>query len=185
MKNIPETVDRGKIAVGRFEVTRAQFAAFDGSYRYPAGTASYPATGITFEQAKAYCEWLSKQTGAKYRLGTEKEMGKMLTAKACREHPGRLGRVHGERRRRKRLAPVVAGLGEGALIRRVGSFPGEGDDPVYDLGGNAAEWVTTEDGKGSRWVAAPTVAADSKTATAPRPDYVGFRVVRDAAAGTP
>ncbi len=70
----PETVQRGDISIGRFEVTRAQFAAFDSGYKIAPGTENYPATGITFAQAKAYCEWLSKKTGRKFRLGTEEEM---------------------------------------------------------------------------------------------------------------
>ena len=38
-----------------------------------AGTENYPANGVTFEQAQAYCAWLSRVTGQKYRLPTEEE----------------------------------------------------------------------------------------------------------------
>ena len=44
---IPETVKRGAIEIGRFEMTRAQFAAFDKDYKFDAGTENYPANGIT------------------------------------------------------------------------------------------------------------------------------------------
>lgn len=37
------------------------------------------------------------------------------------------------------------------LLKEVGSFPGQADqeeDPIFDLGGNAAEWVVTENRTG-------------------------------------
>ncbi len=74
----PETVVRGSIEIGRFEITRAQYAAFDPKYRVETGTADYPATGVSFEDAKRYCEWLSGTSGKKYRLGTEEEMSSFL-----------------------------------------------------------------------------------------------------------
>ena len=70
---IPETVQRGAIEIGRFEITRAQFAAFDKDYKFDAGTENYPANGITFEQAQAYCKWLSELTAETYRLPKESE----------------------------------------------------------------------------------------------------------------
>src|SRR5262249_54084135 len=70
---IPEVVRHGGLQVGRFEVTRAQFARFDRSYRFAPGTENYPAAGISFEQAKSYCAWLSKKTGRRYRLPSESE----------------------------------------------------------------------------------------------------------------
>src|ERR1700687_4840723 len=53
---IPEVVKRGEVEVGRFEVTRAQFAAFDKNYKVDPGTENYPANGVTFDQARAYME---------------------------------------------------------------------------------------------------------------------------------
>src|SRR5277367_3747497 len=57
---IPEVVKRRELEVGRFEVTRAQFAAFDRAHKWEPGTENYPANGITLAQAKAYADWLSK-----------------------------------------------------------------------------------------------------------------------------
>src|SRR5262249_31317426 len=74
---IPETVPFARLTVGRFEVTRAQFAQFDRKYAVEPGYETYPAGGITFEQARAYCDWLSKATGRKYRLPTEAEARKL------------------------------------------------------------------------------------------------------------
>src|SRR5207244_700542 len=63
---IPETVAFEELQVGRFEVTAAQYVQFDKSYKVERGKENYPATGVSFEQAQAYCRWLSAQTGRKY-----------------------------------------------------------------------------------------------------------------------
>src|SRR5262249_38266729 len=47
---VPETVEFKGMQVGRFEVTRGQYAAYDPRYR--SGPDDYPAGGVTFEQAK-------------------------------------------------------------------------------------------------------------------------------------
>jgi hypothetical protein len=60
---VPEPVKYKKINMGRFEVTRAQWAAFDKNYQFDKVTGNYPVTGITFEQAQEYVRWLSQTTG--------------------------------------------------------------------------------------------------------------------------
>jgi formylglycine-generating enzyme required for sulfatase activity len=53
-------------------VTVEQFQQFDPSYQ---AVAAYPdyAAGISYEQAVAFCAWLTKKTGKPYRLPTEAE----------------------------------------------------------------------------------------------------------------
>ncbi len=79
----------------------------------------------------------------------------------------------------RKLASLVEGLGPGALLRPVGTFAGSGDEPIYDLGGNAAEWVVAKNGEGKAIGGSADRPADGKSLTAPRADYVGFRVVAD------
>ena len=50
---IPETVKRGSLELGRFEVTRAQYAAFGPAYPVEAGRENFPANNIPLEKAKA------------------------------------------------------------------------------------------------------------------------------------
>jgi len=175
----PETVERGKLQISRFEVTRAQYAAFDPAYKYPAGTDRYPASGIAFENAKRYCEWLSKTTGAKYRLGTEEELEKHLKAGKGENTLDAWAGYAVNADDAERLAPLVDGLGPGALLRPVGSFPGSGEDPFYDLGGNAAEWVVAKDGTGKAVGGSADRPADAKSVSPARLDYTGFRVIRE------
>ena len=94
---LPETVRYHGIQVGRFEVTRAQFAAFDPSYRFAPGSENLPATGITFAQAKKYAEWLGDRTGLPYRLPTAEE------AESLRKAAGPGGNTH--------VRPAVEGPG--------------------------------------------------------------------------
>jgi len=142
----PEVVRRDSIDVGRFEVTRAQWQAFDTQYTYDAGTGNYPVGGITFERAQAYVSWLAERTGRAYRLPTKAERV-------------RFGGSGGNTLDRwagyavnpddaARLDALIATLpGTTPLLREVGaSGDGAGEPALYDLGGNVAEWVTVESG---------------------------------------
>jgi formylglycine-generating enzyme required for sulfatase activity len=176
--DVPETVERGAISVGRFEVTRAQFRAFDPSYPVPPGMENHPATNITFEKARQYCDWLSKKTGQKYRLGTEEELGSLLTRSRNENTLDFWAGYAVNFDDAARLEPLVRDAGPGALLKPVGSFPGAGDDPVFDLGGNAAEWIVGKDGKPKVLGGSADMPADAKAPVTTRPDYIGFRVVR-------
>src|SRR5580693_9912753 len=73
-KLIPEVVKRGPLEIGRFEVTRAQYLAWDNAYPFKAGTENFPANEITFPEAQGYAEWLSALTGETWRLPFEDEI---------------------------------------------------------------------------------------------------------------
>jgi dipeptidyl aminopeptidase/acylaminoacyl peptidase len=176
--DLPEVVSRATFDLGRFEVTRAQFKAFDPSYAVAPGTESYPASGVTFEQAQKYCEWLSKKTGQKFRLPKEEEAGFLTANRGENTLDGWAGyTVNTDDARR--LAPLVDQLGKGALLKPVGSYAGSGEDPVYDLGGNVSEWVIAKDGTGKAMGGSADRPADAKTPGSARADYIGFRVVRE------
>ncbi|GIU75651.1 MAG: peptidase S9 [Bryobacteraceae bacterium] len=179
LPEVPETVDRGSIAIGRFEVTRAQFRAFDPGYSVPAGTELYPATNVPFEKAQQYCEWLSKKTGQKYRLGSEDELESLLDRNRNENTLDFWAGYAVNYDDAARLRELVDQAGPGALLRPVGSFAGSGEDPLFDLGGNAAEWVVGKDGKGKVLGGSADQPADAKAPVTSRPDYIGFRVVRD------
>ncbi len=62
-------------AIGKFEVTNAEYAAFleDGgdagtpryweNGRYPEGKANHPVLFVSFDDASAYCDWIREKTG--------------------------------------------------------------------------------------------------------------------------
>src|SRR3984885_15042033 len=149
---LPETVKRGAFEIGRFEITRAQFAAFDKEYKFDAGTENYPANGITFEQAKAYCKWLSDLTAETYRLPNESEASGLYKVSAGENTLDYWAGYALNPEDAQKLEEEIKKLpGDAPLLREVGSFAPEGEqgeDPVFDLGGNVAEWVIAVNGSG-------------------------------------
>jgi dipeptidyl aminopeptidase/acylaminoacyl peptidase len=182
---IPEVVKRGDVEVGRYEVTRAQFAAFDRNYKLEAGTENYPATGISLDQAQAYAVWLSKLTEQSWRVPNENEVEALHASKDGENTLDYWAGYAPNPDDTARLRKKVKELGGSApLLRPVGSFAGQGqesEDLIFDLGGNAAEWVLTPDGKGKVVGGSADCPADVRSTCTPATEYVGFRVVRGAA----
>jgi dipeptidyl aminopeptidase/acylaminoacyl peptidase len=179
----PETVEFEGLQVGRFEVTQAQFAEFDRNFRFDRGKENFPVVSIPFAKAEEYCAWLSKQTGETYRLPDEED-GATLYEDRDADGENTLDYWAGYSLNpddANRLREKVKELGGTTpLLREVGRFKGAGkDELVFDLGGNAAEWVAQERGKGramGRCAACP--ADDKRRDVSPPQEYVGFRVLR-------
>jgi hypothetical protein len=73
--------------------------------------------------------------------------------------------------------------GRAPLLKEVGSFKGVGENLIFDLGGNVAEWVIAKDGKGIAMGGSADLPGDSKQKIRkPAPEYTGFRVVKGVAA---
>ena len=182
---IPEVVKRGDVEIGRFEVTRAQFAAFDKNYKVDPGTENYPANGVTFDQARAYTEWLSKLTGQTWRLPTEKEAAGWYDKKEGENTLDYWAGYAPNPDDTNRLGQKVKDLGGNApLLKPAGNFPGQGQEDqelVFDLGGNVAEWVALPDGKGKAEGGSADCPSDPRSTCAAAAEYVGFRVVRGTA----
>ena len=180
---IPETVRLGGWNVGRFEVTNKQFAGFDPKRKPEPGREDYPASGVAFEEAQAYCRWLSELTGEKYRLPTEEEAEELYGATEAGENTldywaGYAVNPDDTARLRAKIKDL---LGVAPLLKPVGSFRAAGSDAaVFDLGGNVAEWVVAKDGKGVLRGGSADQPADAKQAgSRAAPAYRGFRVVRE------
>ncbi len=71
-----------RFEIGRLEVTNAQYGEFIKvtSYKnekwtenFASGTENFPATTVSWQDAEAYCKWLSEVTKKNYRLPTEAE----------------------------------------------------------------------------------------------------------------
>lgn len=65
------TITRG-FYMAETEVTAAQFRRFEKDYKPTSFFAPY-ASGISWDEATAFCKWLSKKEGKTYRLPTEAE----------------------------------------------------------------------------------------------------------------
>ena len=197
----PEVVKRGDLEISRFEVTRFQFLEFLSSAnlksKLMAGAAqlaeedaspsrqNLPQTGVSLEQAQAYVSWLSQQTGQSWRIPYEDEVTSLYENRDGENTLDYWAGYSPNPEDAARLRQQAGKLpGKSALLRPVGSFRPEGSadqDPLYDLGGNAAEWVLTRDGKGKIIGGSADCPADLRSTCMPAAEYIGFRVVRGAA----
>jgi dipeptidyl aminopeptidase/acylaminoacyl peptidase len=179
---IPEVVKRGDFEVGRFEVTRAQFAAFDPKRKPAPGQENFPATGVSFAEARAYVTWLSKLTGRTWRLPTEDEAARFAEGLSGENTLDLWAGYAPNPDDVRRLEPKIKEIGgPAALIKEVGTLAGagkEGEELVFDLGGNAAEWATAKDGTGKAVGGSADRPADPKARSAAAPECTGFRVLR-------
>jgi len=180
---VPEVVASGDIRVGRFEVTRAQFAAFDPEYEYESGSGNFPVSGVGFERARQYCAWLSEATGAEWRLPTVAEAEALLRrARGNAAGENTLDYWAGYALNpddAALLAVKVGELGGGpVLLLEVGSRKPFGEEVIFDLGGNVAEWCLEEDGGGEVRGGCAVLPRDERAPhRRPPDDYIGFRVV--------
>jgi hypothetical protein len=192
---VPETVPFRGLEIGRFEVTRAQWAAFDPAAAPAPGDEELPAAGIPFERARAYAAWLAETTGEPWRLPTAAEAEALAEAAEGAGAGGNtLERWTGYPPNPEDRRAIAVELGAAAerlgrpapLLLPVGSLPGVGDDPVFDLDGNAAEWAVGENGEGVRSGPSADRAADPRAEPGPPdPAYVGLRVVKGAVTAPP
>lgn len=178
---VPETVSIGELEVGRFEVTRAQWAFFDDS-EAAVDRENEPKVGITADQARAYVAWLNDRTGERWRLLTAEEQKKL--PRGSRENT--LDRWAGyapSDEDAARLRSKVAELGVETVLEEVGTAPpgtyreGARRVMIHDAGGNAAEWV--RDGEVLKAVGDCALTSPGSSASdAPPAALIGLRVAK-------
>ena len=106
-----------------------------GAPDYGWGHAGFPAISVTRAAAEAFCKWLSSTTGKAYRVPTEAEWARAATLAAG---GGPLAAV-----RRDALAWHRGNAG--GRTHAVATKPADALG-LFDLFGNAAEWVRPADG---------------------------------------
>jgi formylglycine-generating enzyme required for sulfatase activity len=130
--------------MGKMPVTNAQFEEFvrdmhrsvapemgwDGQ-KVPAGGEKLPVAGVTFYEAMAYCDWLSKKTNRKYSLPTEAQWEKTCRGGTNFIYPWG-NEVDSER----------SNQGQPALSA-VEYYPEQNEYGVFDMVGNVRQWTCT------------------------------------------
>jgi formylglycine-generating enzyme required for sulfatase activity len=137
---------------------------------------------VTAEDAKTFAACLSKRTGEKWRVPYEDEVKSLYEKRDGENTLDYWAGYAPNPEDAAKLREAAKKLnGTAPLLKEVGSFHGQGKDdeePIYDLGGNAAEWVLTRDGKGKVIGGSADCPADTRSTCTPAPEYIGFRVVR-------
>ncbi|MBB1332876.1 SUMF1/EgtB/PvdO family nonheme iron enzyme [Pseudoalteromonas sp. SR44-5] len=142
----------------------------------------FPAVCLTYNDAKAYADWLSGQTGQQYRLPNEVEWEYAARAGTKTEYPW--GNEIG-----KNLANCgwCGSEWSNKSASPTGSFAPNAFG-LYDTVGNVWEWThkSAEQAdvtvRGGAWNFAPSLArASTRLILAPdfRANYIGFRLVRE------
>ena len=135
------SVHIAKFAVGRFEVTFAEWDACieDGGcggyvpHDKGWGRGSRPVMNVSWDSAQSYVSWLAKKTGTPYRLLTEAEWE--YAARAGTVSPFATGRTVNEK-----LAQFGGASGTVEQTVPVGSFAANAFG-LHDMHGNVWEWV--------------------------------------------
>jgi len=131
------TVD--EFYIGKYPVTNAQYAAFakaTGRKDAITGKDDHPVVNVSWDDAVAFAEWLSVQTGKLFRLPTEAEWEKAARGMDGRIYPwGDAG------------DPKKANTSEGGPggTTPVGQYSPGGDSPYgcADMAGNVWEWTSS------------------------------------------
>ena len=131
-------------SIGKYPITNREYQAFvrDAKYKPPHGwdgnqfladRGSHPVVYVSWDDATAYCKWLSEKSGKSYRLPTEAEWEKAARGEDGRIYPWGNG-----------FDPTRANTNEAKIgdTSDVGKFSPQGDS-LYgcaDMTGNVWEW---------------------------------------------
>ncbi len=105
-------------------------------FKYADAVKDHPVVGVSYDDAIAYCQWLSEQTGQKYRLPTEAEWERAARGDDDRIYPW------GDRFENWRCNTQEGGK---RGTTPVGSYTPGGDSPfgIHDMSGNVWEWTNS------------------------------------------
>ena len=139
--------------IGKYPVTNALYQDFlrlqagtkvspiiwNGERALPEGLEDHPVAGVTWYEALAYCEWLSKVTSRKYSLPNEAQW-----EKACRGGKSYLYPWGDE------FNPMRCNQGR-PNVASVKAYPAQNEFGCFDLMGNVLQWTCTLWGKSRDW----------------------------------
>jgi formylglycine-generating enzyme required for sulfatase activity len=172
-----ETLDAALIRVDdmevdQYEVTNMQYARYAASHSYLPEEALHPVVNITWQEARSYCEWVGK------RLPTEEEWHLAAAGEEGRVYPW------GDEADPSRLNSDNNRETDG-LVRVDAFAEGRTPDGIYQILGNASEWVIgsadhPQSHCGGSWrdFALTNSRCFWETGSNESADTIGFRCVR-------
>jgi formylglycine-generating enzyme required for sulfatase activity len=147
------TLDLPEFYIGKYPVTNAQYAAFVEATDHrrpehwntdgvPSGKEDYPVVSVSWDDAMAFCQWLSRKTGKDFTLPSEAEWEKAARGPLPSEVEGADGRIYpwGNQSPTADLCNFDMNVGG---TTPVGTYSPQGDSPYgcADMAGNVWEWT--------------------------------------------
>ena len=155
MKFVP--IPGTKILMCTTDTTVAQYKAAGLGYqapKFPQGP-THPAVNVSWDDAQAWCRWLSKKEGRKYRLPKESEWNAAVGPTTypwgnqwpppnnCANYAGQemrsLSQAEAERSLFKGFTLIKGFSDRHVFTSPVGSYPANALG-LYDMGGNVCQW---------------------------------------------
>ncbi len=171
------SVELSEYWIGKYPLTNLEYQAFvkEADHRpplhwngnqYPEGKGDHPVVNVSWEDAMAYCTWLSERTGKTYRLPTEAEWEKAACGTDGRTYPW------GDEFDSDKCNTNEAGISD---TTPVGKYSPAGDSPYScaDMAGNIWEWCADWFDPGEYHRRAESVLKDPSG-----PSYGTFHVLR-------
>jgi serine/threonine-protein kinase len=146
-------LDLPEFYIGKYPVTNAQYAVFVEAMDYktpkhwnsgkvPSGKEDHPVVVVSWEDALAFCRWLSQETGKDFTLPSEAEWEKAARGPVPSEVEGTDGRIYpwGNKPPTADLCNFAKNVGG---TTPVGTYSPQGDSPYgcADMAGNVWEWT--------------------------------------------
>lgn len=165
------------VSVAYAPVTNEDYALFDPSHTFEAGTEGHPVVNVSYEDAVRYCEWLTDNSPGyayKYRLPTQEEW--------------ELAAGHMPKDAAINAANVESGPTDVYYYYGLHGSGAQSLSGTLDMWGNVWEWLATSDGNGMMKIKGGAFDEDRSqcrteergNARDPSQGYynIGFRILR-------
>jgi len=179
----------GDFYIGKYEVTNKEYLKYNPKHKGKWSNPDYPVESVSWDDAVAYCKWLSKKTGKNYRLPTANEWEYACRAGSTTDF------YWGENMNEKTYDSPSIGQyawyseNSGEMVHPVGKKKPNAWG-LYDMAGNVWEWCSdwydsyhsgrVDRGGGWSYIG---YCCQSSYRDYDSPDYrdddLGFRVVRN------
>ncbi|CAN1724871.1 Accessory protein for dissimilatory nitrite reduction [Hyphomicrobium sp. 1Nfss2.1] len=138
------------LTIMKYQVSRGEYdrCVADGACpqpepeHLPSGKVDVPVTGVSLEDAQAYANWLSRQTGEAWRLPTDSELAFAAGSRFPDDALGTDSPNPAVRWLERYRRETARGAARDPVPKQRGHF-GENEFGLADFGGNVWEWTTT------------------------------------------
>ncbi|MCC7189633.1 MAG: SUMF1/EgtB/PvdO family nonheme iron enzyme [Anaerolineales bacterium] len=144
------TVELSEYSIGKYPITNREYQAFlrevkgqtpprgwDGD-QFPAEKGGHPVVNVSWDDANAYCKWLSEKTKKNYRLPTEAEWEKAARGEDGRVYPW--GNAFDPKKANTSESKIGDTTDVGKFSSNDPALSGDSPYGCADMAGNVWEW---------------------------------------------